>query len=301
MQFIPADYATCEALPVMIEVPDIPLSALTEPVQAIAREAGRCILDVYAGSFSITEKADQSPITEADLAAHRCILRGLTEKTPHIPILSEESSEISFAERSRWEWLWLVDPLDGTREFIRRSDQFSVNIALIHQHEPVFGLILSPVDGVCYYAWRGGGAWKKPRHQAARRIHAAQTCHQPIRVTSSEASYRSRRLQEYLQQIGEYRHLFLGSALKSCLIAEGEADLYPRFGPTGEWDTAAAQIILEEAGAHLTDMHLRPLRYNARPVLINPDFFAFSDARRDWSRYLPQRPASPLALPYSIN
>jgi 3'(2'), 5'-bisphosphate nucleotidase len=290
---------TREVFYVMTDVHDIDLPALAAPVQAIAREAGRCILDVYAGSFSITEKADQSPITEADLAAHRCILRGLTPLTPQIPILSEESSEISFAERSRWEWLWLVDPLDGTREFIRRSDQFSINIALIHQHEAVFGLILSPVDGACYYAWRNGGAWKKPRNQLLRRIHAAQTCHQPIRVTSSEASYRSRRLQEYLQQIGEYRHLFLGSALKSCLIAEGEADLYPRFGPTGEWDTAASQIILEEAGGHLTDMQLRPLRYNARPVLINPDFFAFSDASRDWSQYLPQRPSPVLTASVS--
>jgi 3'(2'), 5'-bisphosphate nucleotidase len=122
-----------------------------------------------------------------------------------------------------------------------------------------------------------------------RRIHAASTCHQPVRVTSSQASYRSRRLQDYLERIGEYRHLFLGSSLKSCLIAEGAADLYPRFGPTGEWDTAAAQIILEEAGGHLTDMQSRPLRYNARPVLINPDFLAFSDASRDWSRYLPPR------------
>ncbi len=290
---------TREVFYVMTDVHDIDLPALAAPVQAIAREAGRCILDVYAGSFSITEKADQSPITEADLAAHRCILRGLTPLTPQIPILSEESSEISFAERSRWEWLWLVDPLDGTREFIRRSDQFSINIALIHQHEAVFGLILSPVDGACYYAWRNGGAWKKPRNQLLRRIHAAQTCHQPIRVTSSEASYRSRRLQEYLQQIGEYRHLFLGSALKSCLIAEGEADLYPRFGPTGEWDTAASQIILEEAGGHLTDMQLRPLRYNARPVLINPDFFAFSDVSRDWSQYLPQRPSPVLTASVS--
>lgn len=282
----------------MIDVSAGSLSALVEPIQGIAREAGRCILDVYAGAFSITEKPDQSPITEADLAAHRCILRGLAEHTPTIPILSEESSEISFAERSRWEWLWLVDPLDGTREFIRRSDQFSVNIALIHQREPVFGLILSPVDGACYYAWRSGGAWKKPRNQPAQRIHAATTCHQPIRVTSSEASYRSRRLQEYLQKVGEYQHIFLGSALKSCLIAEGRADLYPRFGPTGEWDTAASQIILEEAGAHLTDLHLRPLRYNARPVLINPDFFAFSAACTDWQRHLSQRP--PLATPYFV-
>ncbi len=273
----------------MTDVPDVDLPALAEPVQAIARQAGRCILDVYAGSFSITEKPDQSPVTEADLAAHECILRGLTTLTPCIPILSEEASDISFAERSRWEWLWLVDPLDGTREFIRRSDEFSINIALIHQHEALFGLILSPVDGTCYYAWRGGGAWKKSRKQPTQRMHAAPDGQEIIRVTSSEASYRSRRLQDYLQRIGAYRHRFLGSALKCCLIAEGQADLYPRFGPTGEWDTAASQILLEEAGGHLTDMQLRPLRYNARPVLINPDFFAFGATRRDWSQYLPPR------------
>lgn len=134
------------------------LSALIEPVQAIAREAGRRIMAVYAGRFSVTAKADQSPVTEADMAAHRCILHGLAELSPDIPILSEEASEVSFAERSRWDWLWLVDPLDGTREFIRHSDYFSVNIALIHQHEVVLGLIVPPVEGSCYYAWRGGGA-----------------------------------------------------------------------------------------------------------------------------------------------
>ncbi len=283
----------------MLDVPDVPLTALATPLEAIARKAGRCILDVYAGSFSITEKADQSPITEADMASHRCILRGLAQLTPNIPILSEESSEISFAERSRWEWLWLVDPLDGTREFIRRTDQFSVNIALIHQHEPVFGLILSPVDGTIYCAWRGGGAWKRGRNQQQQRIHAADSCHHPVRVTSSAASYRSRRLQDYLRRLGDYRHIFLGSALKSCLIAEGGADVYPRFGPTGEWDTAASQIILEQAGGHLTDMQLRPLRYNARSVLINPDFFAFGDLRCNWPDYLPQ--SSPLNLPCFSN
>lgn len=271
----------------MTAAPDIELAALVEPVQAIAREAGRRILDVYSGAFSVTEKADHSPVTDADIAAHSYILHGLADLTPGIPILSEEASDVSFTERSRWEWLWLVDPLDGTREFIKRSDQFSVNIALIHQHEAVFGLVLPPVGGICYYAYRGGGAYKQPEGQPPRRIQAARSCHHPVRVASSQGSYRSRRLQDYLRHLGSYQHLCLGSALKSCLIAEGEADLYPRFGPTGEWDTAAAQVILEEAGGYLTDTHLRPLRYNARPVLINPDFFAFGDASHDWSQYLP--------------
>ncbi len=284
----------------MPDAPDIDLAALVEPVQAIAREAGRRILEVYADGFSVTEKADQSPVTEADFAAHRCILRGLAQLTPGIPILSEEAADVGFAERSRWEWLWLVDPLDGTREFIRHSDEFSVNIALVHGHVAVLGLILPPVAGVCYYAWRGGGAFKQPLGQAAQRIRAARVCHYPVRVVSSQGSYRTRRLQDYLGLLGPHRHMALGGALKSCLVAEGVADLYPRFGPTGEWDTAAAQVILEQAGGYLTDMQFRPLRYNARPGLINPDFFAFGDPTCNWTQYLPpfQHPRGrPLSLP----
>lgn len=273
----------------MSDAPPLDLSALVEPVQAIAREAGRRILDVYAGGFSVTEKADQSPVTEADLAAHTCILCGLAELTPGIPILSEEAADVGFAERSGWEWLWLVDPLDGTREFIKRNDQFTVNIALVHRHEAVLGLVLRPVGGLCYYAWRGGGAHKRGADRPACRIQAARVCHYPIRVISSAESYRTRRLQDYLGRLGPHRHLGMGGALKSCLVAEGEADVYPRFGPTGEWDTAATQVILEQAGGHMTDMQLRPLRYNARPALINPDFLAFGDATRDWSQYLPNR------------
>lgn len=274
----------------MTDATNIDFSALAVPVQAIAQEAGRRILEVYAGAFTVSEKADQTPVTAADWASHDCILRGLRELTPTIPVLSEEGPDASFNERSRWEWLWLVDPLDGTREFIKHNDQFSINIALIHRHEAVFGLVLTPVTGVCYHAHRGGDAYKQAAaDQPPQRIQVARSCHYPVRVISSRESYRTRRLQAYLSQLGPYRHINMGGGLKSCLIAEGAADLYPRFGPTGEWDTAAAQVILEQAGGHLTDLQLRPLRYNARPVLINPDFFAFGDASRDWSRYLPQR------------
>jgi len=273
----------------MPDVSNVDLFALIQPVQAIAREAGRRILEVYAGSFSVTEKADQSPVTAADLAANECILQGLAQLTPDIPVLSEEAPDVGFAERSRWEWLWLVDPLDGTREFIKRNDQFSVNIALIHRHEAVFGLVLPPVSGVCYYACVGNGAYKQPPGQPPHRIQVARVSHYPVRVVSSLESYRTHRLQDYLSHLGPHRHLGMGGALKSCLVAEGEADLYPRFGPTGEWDTAAAQVIVEQAGGYMTDMQLRPLRYNARPVLVNPDFFVFGDVTRDWPHYLPHR------------
>jgi 3'(2'), 5'-bisphosphate nucleotidase len=269
----------------------IDLVSLVEPVKAIAQEAGHRILEIYLGGFSVTEKADKSPITEADIVAHNSILQGLNTLAPAIPVLSEEDAEISFAERSRWEWLWLVDPLDGTREFIRRNDQFSVNIALVHRHRAIFGLILIPVTGICYFAYELGGAFKEIPQHTPYSIHTHPIdVNQPIRVTSSRASYTmGKTLQAYLECLGQYDYVGIGSALKSCLVAEGKVDLYPRFGPTYEWDTAAAQVIVEEAGGGVTDTHMRPLRYNARPTLINPDFFVFGDPNHDWSRYLPNR------------
>ena len=267
---------------------NIELAALVEPVHAIARQAAQRILEIYNAGFSVLEKADQSPVTEADLAAHNTIVEGLAALHPDLPILSEEASGIEFDQRRSWEWLWLVDPLDGTREFIKRSDEFSVNIALVHRHRALFGLIQIPVTGACYYAWLKGGAYKQLPDQAPGRIHTRPLGHQPVRVAGSRA-YTGRPLRTYLEHMGRHDYLGLGSALKSCLVAEGKIDLYPRFGPTSEWDTAAAQIIVEEAGGGLTDTHMRPLRYNARPTLINPDFFVFGDRSRDWSQYLPRR------------
>ena len=264
------------------------LDTLVEPIRTLAQAASRCILDIYNSDFSVSEKADRSPVTEADMAAHHCILAGLAELTPEIPVLSEESIGISLDERRRWEWLWLVDPLDGTREFIKRNDEFSVNIALIHEYKAVLGLILIPVTGVCYFAYQEGGACKQLPGQAPQVIHTRPLDKRSIRVAGGR-SYRYHPLRTYLEYMGQHDYLGVGSALKSCLVAEGKVDLYPRFGPTSEWDTAAAQIIVEEAGGGLTDIFMRPLRYNARPTLINPDFFVFGDPRRDWSQYLPRR------------
>lgn len=271
-----------------MEVSNNQLSELVEPVKTIAQDAGQRIMDIYASGFSVSEKADETPITEADLAAHHCIVEKLTRFDASIPVLSEEGCEISYHERSNWEWLWLVDPLDGTKEFIKRSDQFSVNIALIHNNIAVFGLIYIPTSHICYFAYSGGGAFKQMPQQNAEKIHTRPLGHNPIRVAGGR-SYVGRPLRTYLEYMGRHQYLKVGSSLKSCLVAEGEVDLYPRFGPTSEWDTAAAQIILEEAGGRLTDFFMRPLRYNARPTLLNPEFFAFGDPSKDWSQYLPRR------------
>ena len=263
------------------------LAALVSPVCRIAQQAAERILAFYAAGFSVSEKQDHTPLTEADLAAHECIVAGLHALTPDIPVLSEEHDDrIMTGERRRWDRLWLVDPLDGTREFIRHSGQFSVNIALIEQHRPVFGLILIPVTGVCYYGYRGGGAYKQQPPQPPDVIHTRTPARPPIRIIASRSA-RLRSLRGYLQIIGAHHYLAMGSSLKSCLVAEGKADLYPKLGPTSEWDTAAAQVIVEEAGGGLTDTAMRPLRYNARATLVNPHFFVFGDRTHDWSKYLP--------------
>lgn len=267
---------------------DLEYAAFVEPVRAIARTASQRILEIYRNDFDVMEKADKTPLTMADMAAHEYIVEALSRLTPAIPVLSEEHAGVCQEERNCWDWLWLVDPLDGTREFIKRSDQFSINIALIHRHEAVFGLIYLPVNGLCYFAYRQGGAFKQSIDNKPQRIRTCSLGQEPVRVVGGR-SFASHSLKTYLEYIGRHCYLSVGSSLKSCLVAEGKFDLYPKFGPTSEWDTAAAQIIVEEAGGRVTDTCMRPLRYNARPTLINPDFFVFGDPSRDWSQYLPRR------------
>jgi len=258
---------------------------LLQPVIAIARTAGEQILEIYHRGFSITRKADQSPVTEADIAAHHAIVDGLKALTPELPVLSEESaSGIPFGERARWHCYWLVDPLDGTREFIKRNGEFTVNIALVERHTAVLGVIHAPVSGVCYFASRRCGAYRQKRGEAPQRIHSGVTREIPIVAASRSRS--NPRHERLLENIGAHRVITVGSSLKSCLVAEGSADLYARLGPTSEWDTAAAQCIVEQAGGHITDTRMRPLSYNTKPSLINPDFFVFGATWRDWSRYL---------------
>ncbi len=263
---------------------------LLEPTIDVAIQAGRQIMEIYEAGFDVEQKGDNTPVTEADLAASRLIIDGLAALTPDLPILTEECEKVPFAERRAWRRYWLVDPLDGTREFIKRSGEFTVNIALIDGQESVLGIVYAPALGVYYYGCRGYGAWKRDAMNCAVRIQA-----RPFhggRVTI--AGTRSRRgvaLTTFLCNLEDYELLPIGSALKSCLVAEGRADIYPRLGPTSEWDTAAAQCVVEEAGGQITDTHMRPLRYNTKDNLLNPHFFAFGATDEDWSRYL--KPCAP--------
>ncbi len=261
------------------------LQALLDPVIEIARAASREILKVYDGEFTVAEKADHSPLTAADMAAHHTIVEGLGSLTPDWPVLSEESAEIPFEERSLWRRYWLVDPLDGTREFVKRNGEFTVNIALIEDHVPVLGVIDVPVTGVGYHAARGAGAWKVDPGEGRRPIHVRPRDPDHLIVAGSR-SHASDSLLAFLSRLGDYTLVSMGSSLKSCLVAEGKADVYARLGPTSEWDTAASHCIVDEAGGRLTDTAMRPLRYNTKPSLLNPSFFVSGDPTHDWSRYL---------------
>lgn len=252
---------------------------LREAVVALARKAAAEILAVYRSEFAIEHKDDRSPLTAADLASHRCIVAGLQALTPEIPVLSEESKDLDIAARRQWQALWLVDPLDGTREFIKRNGEFTVNIALIEDGVARFGVIQQPVTGALWHGAPGAGAFRREGDVDVA-IHVRKPAHAPLRIAASR-SHRDPRTQALLDALGG-EAVACGSSLKFCRIADGELDLYPRFGPTSEWDTAAGQAILEAAGGAVLDPRGRPLRYNQRETLLNGDFLAFGDiALRD--------------------
>lgn len=262
------------------------LEALLDPLHELAEDAGRRIMQFFHEGYDVEHKRDNTPVTQADFAANSAILAGLAVLTPELPVISEESPIPAFATRKNWETFWLVDPLDGTREFINGREGFSVNIALIHQHEPVAGVIHAPASGVSYYACRGSGAFRKSRdHQVPVPIHTRRTIQQPPVIAVSRSRH-GERIRKYLQKLGEHETIYIGSSLKSCLVAEGKADLYPCLGPTSEWDTAAAQVIVEEAGGSITDTRLQALRYNTKESLLNPEFLVYGDHSINWSDYL---------------
>ncbi|MEO3680091.1 3'(2'),5'-bisphosphate nucleotidase CysQ [Rheinheimera fenheensis] len=237
----------------------------------IAEQAGQAILAVYQqdnAAFNITGKADDSPLTAADLAAHQLIVKALTVLTPELPILSEEAADISWDIRKTWQRYWLVDPLDGTKEFIKRNGEFTVNIALIENGEPVLGVIHAPVLNKTYYAAKGQGAFLK--QGATSKAISVATPGDTVRVVGSR-SHPSPDLAGYLQQFAKHDMVPVGSSLKFCLVAEGAADVYPRFGPTMQWDTGAGHIIAREAGASVTFDGIASQVYQ-RENLRNPNF-----------------------------
>jgi len=267
------------------------LNALAQSVAGIALRAGEAILAVYADPqcTGLQLKADHSPVTLADLRAHALILQALQALTPELPVLSEEGALPPFAERRQWQEYWLVDPLDGTREFVSRNGEFTVNIALIRQGAPVLGVVHAPVSGLCWMGIPGSGAWKSADGRQWQGIHTAPLNPALLRVLGSrrhgaEAVQRLlARLQPHFAQISLQS---AGSSLKFCLLAEGLADFYPRLTPTSEWDTAAAQAVLEAAGGAVWQEDLQPLRCNRGESVINPSFLAVGDASADWRRLL---------------
>lgn len=258
---------------------------LREGVIALAQDAAAAILRVYEGAFDVERKADASPLTAADLAAHRIIVEGLERLTPDIPVLSEESAEeVAAVVRRQWRRLWLVDPLDGTREFVKRNGEFTVNIALIDDGVPVFSVIQAPVTGTIWHAQTERGAFRRVGgEEAGIRVRAPAT--PPLRIAASR-SHSDPRSEALIARIGAVEPMALGSSLKFCRLAEGGMDVYPRFGPTSEWDTAAGQCILAAAGGCVIDPQGRPLRYNQRDTVLNGDFLALGDAGLPWREWV---------------
>jgi len=259
---------------------------LLGPVIDIARRAGAEILKVYeSGEVAVKDKADTSPLTEADLRAHQTIVEALHALTPDWPVLSEESARIDYSERARWSHYWLVDPLDGTREFLSGNGEFTVNIALIEGHEPVLGVVYAPARQLLYYGVPGFGAYRAHAEEPATAIVVKRHAGSPVRIVGSR-SHRGDSLDGLLSQVGAHELIAVGSSLKLCMVAEGSADLYPRLGATSEWDTAAAHAVVLAAGGLVTSTAGAPLSYNRGPELLNPHFLVYADRERQWHRLL---------------
>lgn len=251
----------------------------------ISKEAGLKILEIYDSKFEIHSKEDNTPLTSADMAAHHYILTALKQLTPDTPVLSEEDADIAFETRKQWSTYWLVDPLDGTREFIKHNGEFSVNIALIHNHKSVLGVIYAPVTELTYYAYKGSGAYKITGNEPEQKIHCKKTDLKNLIIAGSR-SHCSDELSAFMSKLNNPEVIAMGSSLKSCLVAEGKADLYPRLGLTSEWDTAAAHCIVDEAGGQITQTDMTPLLYNTKDSLLNPEFFVFGESDIKWSDFL---------------
>ena len=262
------------------------LQRLLPQARQVAHEAGRLIMGIYGDDFEVLVKADRSPITAADQRANALLQDRLARLGMALPVISEETLPPSFQQRRLWRHYWLVDPLDGTREFVARSDHFAVNIALVQDHRPVLGVVHAPALGQTWFGGPDLGAFRQPTGGEPLAIRAAPRVHDPMRVVLGRPDP-GPRTEATLAQLPEHSTHIWGASLKFCLIAEGSADLFPRYGAISEWDMAAPQAILEAAGGHLTDMaRMAPVRYNTRDNLTTSDVIAFADVNIDWRQYL---------------
>ena len=244
---------------------------------SIAEDAALAINTAYRHSnYTIASKLDNSPVTDADLRAHEIIKIGLFDLEPDLPLLSEEGELVPAETRLRWRKYWLVDPLDGTKGFIQKTGEFTINIALIEDHRPVVGVVVVPQLEHSYWAVQGKGAYRRIGTEE-KELHTA--LHSPLRVVMSRRNYKNKQTDLWQARFNEYQLNYCGSSLKLCWIANNQADLYPQMGKTSEWDTAAGQCIVEAAGGALVDLSGKPLQYNTRFSLENPPFYAISDSR----------------------
>jgi len=250
-----------------------PRKELINKVIKLSIQAGGAIMDIYdSNNFYSTKKKDSSPLTEADLVSNEIILNGLKKVKPSLPILSEESSEIDFNERSGWERYWLVDPLDGTKEFLKRNGEFTVNIALVEHGKPIFGVIYAPFLKILYWGSRGYGSYEIFGKNKAKKITVSEK--NKFRIAASRSHQNSLELENFFKK-QECTIIQKGSSLKFCMVANGNIDVYPRIGPTSEWDTAAGHAIIKYAGGVIVNFMGQEITYN-KENLINPNFIAGS-------------------------
>lgn len=262
-----------------------------EKLETIARNAGSGILSVYdSDDFDVESKGDGSPLTRADRLAHEIIVEGLTELTPDIPVVSEESGKEEMDQRLSWDLFWLVDPLDGTKEFIKRNGEFTVNIALIHQGRPLYGVVYAPVLNSCFCGGPDYGAWRVDGDERRRESIVVSPKNDGVMTVVASRSHRGEAVEAFIAKVtesfGEPEVRSMGSSLKICLVATGEADIYPRLGPTCEWDTGAAHAVVLGAGGKITNVCGEPLLYNKKDIL-NPWFLVFGSGNCGWTRFVP--------------
>ncbi|WP_420554963.1 3'(2'),5'-bisphosphate nucleotidase CysQ [Neptuniibacter marinus] len=262
------------------------LETYSKPINELSRKAGQAVMDIYDKDFAIYDKSDSSPLTEADLAAHTLLVKGLNALTPNTPVLSEESNEEEKQDRFSWTTYWLIDPLDGTKEFIKKNGEFTINVALIENGEPVFGVVYAPAIDVLYWGAKGEGAFKQEGDQQPTAISVAKvpTVNTGWKVVGSR-SHQSEEFKQFMEKLPEADIIAMGSSLKLCLVAEGKADLYPRLGLTSEWDTAAAHaVVLAAGGQVLSAEDMKPLIYNSRKdTLLNPHFIVCPAVSKFWA------------------